>query len=200
VREAPSQRPVMVSVRLDEHGRAAGTMLVLTDLNPEFDSIELGQVNPLSWSDAKSEEGPQAGLILPVGFDTHKRYPLVVVLYNVYSGKEFLVDAPLFTSYPVQAFAGHGYAVLLMNVPEGAFNYKHGDFAAAKTAEIDKMVNAVRAGTDLLVCRGIADPKRMAIMGWSYGAFWTDYIITHFPDWFRAAASGEGDHHNPGLY
>jgi dipeptidyl aminopeptidase/acylaminoacyl peptidase len=87
-----------------------------------------------------------------------------------------------------------------VNVPEGAFDYKRGDFAAAKAAEVDSMVDAVRAAVDLLAQRGIADPKRMGIMGWSYGAFWTDYIITHYPDWFQAAASGEGGNHSTWLY
>jgi hypothetical protein len=97
----------------------------------------------------------------------------------------------LFTSFPAQAFAGHGYAVLLMNLPEGHGVYKDADFTTAKAAEIDNVVFAIRSAVDSLVARGIVDGNRLGIMGWSFGSFCTDYIVTHFPDWFRAANSGE---------
>lgn len=198
IEESPMIPPEVVSVVV--HDRSSeGKPLVLTHLNPAYDVIELGQVSSLSWSDKKGEGGqPQAGLILPANYISNERYPLLVVLYNVYSGRRF--NSESYASYPTQAFAGHGYAVLLMNVPEGWFVYKDGDFTAAKAAEVDSVVAAVRSAVDLLIARGIVDSKRMGIMGWSYGSFWTDYIVTHYPDWFQAAASGEGGNHEPGSY
>jgi dipeptidyl aminopeptidase/acylaminoacyl peptidase len=200
VRESPMSPPEVVTVTL-RGGVPRDDLRVLTHLNPEYDTITLGAVISLNWSDKKSNEGDaQAGLILPVDYIPGTQYPLLVVLYNVFTGRRFIADAEGLTSYPAQAFAGHGYAVLLMNCPEGWGAYKYGDFSAAKTAEVDAVVSAVRSGVDLLIERGIADPKRMGIMGWSYGAFWTDYIVTHHPDWFQAAASGEGGNHEPGVY
>ena len=200
IEESPAQAPEVVEVPL-KGGRVAGKPVALTHLNPELDSVEFGQISGLRWSEKGSEEGDaDAGLVLPAGYVPGKRYPLLVMLYDMYDGKHFLAQGAEFNSYALQAFAGHGYAVLLVNVPAGAFVYKEGDYAAAKAAEADSMVLAVRKAVDLVVARGIADPKRMGIMGWSYGAFWTDYIMTHYPEWFQAAASGEGDNHNPALY
>jgi dipeptidyl aminopeptidase/acylaminoacyl peptidase len=199
VKEGPMAPPEVVSVPLKDR-EPISRPLVLTHLNPDYDTIQLGQVSTLAWPGAKGQPGPQAGLILPVGFVSGRRYPLVVMLYNTFSGREFIYQAGLFTSLPAQAFAGHGYAVLLMNLPEGHGVYKSGDFEAAKEAEIGVVVSALRSAVDSLVARGIVDPHRMGIMGWSFGSFCTDYLITHYPDWFQAAASGEGGLNNPSGY
>jgi dienelactone hydrolase len=200
IKESPMVAPDVVSVLLKD-GTPEHAPIVLTRLNPEYEFIQLGSVSELTGGKQKSEYGlPAAGLVLPVGYLTGHKYPLLVMLYNLYSGKRFIADGDGFTSYPVQAFAGHGYIVLLVNLPEGTFLYKDGDFADAKRAEVDVVVSAVRSEVDLLIARGLADSTRIGIMGWSWGAFWTDYIITHEPEWFQAAASGEGGNHNPGSY
>lgn len=199
VREASMLPPDLVTVVLNG-GTPTGKPVVLTHLNPEYDQIELGDVSTLTLSKEGSEGGgPDAGLILPAEYVPGKRYPLVVILYNQYSEKRFIAKTPLL-NYPAQAFAGHGYAVLIMNVPKNTFIYKEGDFGEARAAEADGMASAIRSAVDLLIGRGIVDSKRMGIMGWSFGSFWTDYIVTHHPDWFQAAASGEGGNHNPWVY
>jgi dipeptidyl aminopeptidase/acylaminoacyl peptidase len=199
IEEAPMFPPEVVSVTLKGENPDAKP-LILTHLNPDYDAIQLGQVSALDWPGPKGEPGPQAGLILPVGYVSGSRYPLIVMLYNTFSGRQFIYQAGLFTSFPAQAFAGHGYAVLLVNLPEGHGVYKEGDFTGAKAAEIENVVLAIRSAVDSLVTRGIVDANRMGIMGWSYGSFCTDYVVTHYPDWFRAAASGEGGLYYPGGY
>ena len=199
IEEAPMFPPEVISVALKGESPDA-KLLILTHLNPDYDAIQLGQVSALDWPGPKGEPGPQAGLILPVGYVSGSRYPLIVMLYNTFSGRQFIYQAGLFTSFPAQAFAGHGYAVLLVNLPEGHGVYKEGDFTGAKAAEIENVVLAIRSAVDSLVTRGIVDANRMGIMGWSFGSFCTDYVVTHYPDWFRAAASGEGGLYYPGGY
>ncbi len=200
IREAPMVPPEVVSIAFS--GAAPkGKTVVLTHLNPEYDVIQMGYVSALSWLGKKGNNGfPQAGLILPTNYIPGHRYPLVVMLYNLYSGRNFVAVPHEFNSYPAQAFAGHGYAVVLMNVPEGTWVYGEGNFEAAKASTVDGMVAAVRSATDLLVGQGIADRGRMGIMGWSYGGFWTDYIVTHYSDWFHAAASGDYGVNSPLTY
>jgi dienelactone hydrolase/WD40 repeat protein len=200
IKESPMIVPDVVALPLKD-GTPERRPMVLTQLNPEYEFVQLGSISELTGGKQKSEYGlPAAGLVLPVGYLVGHKYPLLVMLYNLYSGKRFISDADGFTSYPVQAFAGHGYAVLLVNLPEGTFIYKDGNFSDARRAEVDIVVSAVRSEVDLLISHGIADPTRIGIMGWSWGAFWTDYITTHQPEWFQAAASGEGGNHNPGSY
>ena len=45
------------------------------------------------------------------------------------------------------------------------------------------------AGVDELVARGLADPERLGIMGWSYGGYMTSWAITQ-TDRFKAACIG----------
>ena len=47
------------------------------------------------------------------------------------------------------------------------------------------------AGVDEVVRKGIADPERLGIGGWSYGGILTDYVIASDPR-FKAAMSGAG--------
>src|SRR5690606_31636221 len=44
---------------------------------------------------------------------------------------------------------------------------------------------------DHLVERGIVDPERMGVLGWSAGGHWSNWILTH-TDRFKAISSGAG--------
>jgi dipeptidyl aminopeptidase/acylaminoacyl peptidase len=131
-----------------------------------------------------------------VGFTAGKRYPLLTYAHGGPSGRFGMsftpqLDAPYpaqSEQYPVQAFAGQGYAVLLPN-PRGSNGYGeqfrmanvkdwgHGDY------------DDIMSGIDSLIGQGIADADRLGIMGWSYGGFMTSWIITQ-TDRFRAASLG----------
>jgi dipeptidyl aminopeptidase/acylaminoacyl peptidase len=47
------------------------------------------------------------------------------------------------------------------------------------------------SGVDHVIGLGVADPKRMGVMGWSYGGFMTSWVITQTKR-FRAASVGAG--------
>ena len=46
-------------------------------------------------------------------------------------------------------------------------------------------------GVDALISKGIADPDRMGVMGWSYGGYMTSWVITQTKR-FKAASVGAG--------
>ncbi len=50
-------------------------------------------------------------------------------------------------------------------------------------------VRDIKATTDALVARGIADPKRLGIMGGSYGGYMVMAGVTEYPDMFAAGAN-----------
>ncbi len=47
------------------------------------------------------------------------------------------------------------------------------------------------AGVDAVIARGLADPERLGVEGWSYGGFMTSWIIGHTAR-FKAAVVGAG--------
>jgi dipeptidyl aminopeptidase/acylaminoacyl peptidase len=83
-----------------------------------------------------------------------------------------------------------GYAVLLPN-PRGGFG--HGErFAAAVQGDVGGAdYRDVLAAVDTAVERGIADPQRLAIGGWSQGGFMAAWAVTQTQR-FRAAIVGAG--------
>ncbi len=89
-----------------------------------------------------------------------------------------------------QWLATAGYAVVLPNYRGGM---GHGnDFANAARGGMGTVEwDDVMACTDAAVERGIADPDRLGIGGWSQGGFLTAWAVTQ-TDRFRAAVMGAG--------
>ena len=87
-----------------------------------------------------------------------------------------------------QLFAAAGYLVILPN-PRGSTgrgtDYAMGIYAAWGTVDVQDDLAAV----DDAIARGLADPERLAVGGWSYGGMSTNYLIATTTR-FKAAVSG----------
>jgi dipeptidyl aminopeptidase/acylaminoacyl peptidase len=87
-----------------------------------------------------------------------------------------------------QLLAARGYAVLYPNV-RGSVGY------GEKFVEMNRAdwgggdFKDVMAGVDWAIARGIADPNRLGIGGWSYGGYMAAWAVTQTPR-FKAAVSG----------
>ncbi len=89
-----------------------------------------------------------------------------------------------------QLLAARGYAVLYPNI-RGSSGYgqkfielNRGDWGGGDYRD-------VMAGIDDLITRGIANPEKLAIGGWSYGGYMSEWAITQTTR-FKAAVSGAG--------
>jgi dipeptidyl aminopeptidase/acylaminoacyl peptidase len=102
----------------------------LTRTNPLLDSLSLGAIEPVRWKsrDGKEIEGV---LLKPVGYQPGTRYPVLTYVHGGPSGVFTLGFEPQFGSapfplqagpYPIQVFAGLGYAVFMPN-PRGSSGY-----------------------------------------------------------------------------
>jgi dipeptidyl aminopeptidase/acylaminoacyl peptidase len=92
--------------------------------------------------------------------------------------------------YPLAVFAERGYAVFQPNI-RGSDGYgaafrraNLGDWGGADFADL-------QTGIDALAARGLADPERIGIMGWSYGGYLAAWAIGHSQR-FKAASVGAG--------
>ncbi|MGA8866471.1 MAG: S9 family peptidase [Candidatus Sulfotelmatobacter sp.] len=97
-----------------------------------------------------------------------------------------------------QLFAANGYVVLEPN-PRGSTGYGQ-DYCKAIYADWgNKDYQDDMAMVDYAVTRGIADPDKLAVGGWSYGGISTDFIIAQTTR-FKAAIAGAGSAFFAALY
>ncbi|MEU0486429.1 prolyl oligopeptidase family serine peptidase [Streptosporangium sp. NPDC006013] len=126
-------------------------------------------------------------LLLPPGHRDGQRHPLVV---NVYGTRivstledvpEFQVNNPSYLT--LQFLAAGGYAVLVPSIPR-----PEGKAAAEPmTWPTKPIMNAVDAAID----SGVADSKRLAVMGHSFGSYNVHSLVTR-TDRFEAAIAISG--------
>jgi dipeptidyl aminopeptidase/acylaminoacyl peptidase len=159
----------------------------LTRVNPQADSWKLPQISTFSWKGANGD--PVEGILeLPPDYKPGQRLPLVVEIHGgpttaAYLGMQFWI-------YGRTLLPAKGYAVLCPNY-RGSTGYGDKFLTDLVGRENDLDVQDILAGVDALVERGIADPERLAVSGWSNGGFLTNCIITKTTR-FKAAISGAG--------
>ena len=158
----------------------------LTNLNPQLDSFALSDMEELEWQG--SDGMPLRGwLLLPPGQTGEKPLPLVV---NVHGGPSWQWGNWFHGTWHDwgQALTVRGFAVLLPN-PRGSTGGGE-RFESANRSDLGGLdLEDVMLGIDLLIERGVADPDRLGIGGWSYGGFLTAWAITQ-TDRFKAAVAG----------
>jgi dipeptidyl aminopeptidase/acylaminoacyl peptidase len=135
----------------------------------------------------KSFDGTEieAALLKPAGYQTGTKVPLVVIIHGGPTSRW----ADSFQSWG-QLLAARGYAVLYPNV-RGSTGYGHRFVEMNRADWGGGDFKDVMAGVDFLITRGIADPDRLGIAGWSYGGYMASWAITQ-TNRFKAAMSGAG--------
>lgn len=91
-------------------------------------------------------------------------------------------------NFEAQLFAAHGYSVILPN-PRGSTGRGTAFSLAISGAWGSVDVQDDLAAVDDAIKRGLADPNRLGVGGWSYGGMSTNYLIASTTR-FKAATSG----------
>ncbi len=159
-----------------------------THLNPEIEQMEIGQQQIVSW---ESDPGVtiEAVLVTPPGYDPSQRYPLVVQVHGGPTSR--WTNSWIGTWHDWgQLLASQGFVVLYHN-PRGSTGYGS-EFMNALFNEIGQVeLRDLMAGVDAMIERGIADPDRIGIGGWSWGGYMTAWTVTQ-TNRFKAAVMGAG--------
>jgi len=154
--------------------------------NPQASDYPSLRTETVSW---KSKDGSRVEGVLryPIGYKTGTRVPLLVELHGGPTGVAS-EGYPIPRTYPTQLLAQEGFAILAPNF-RGSSNY--GGEWRLKNAQLQGFgdFDDVMTGVDYLIEKGIADPNRMGVMGWSYGGYLTSWVIGH-TDRFKAASVG----------
>jgi len=171
-------------------GQTNGEPYTLVNINPRLKEWALGEQQVIKWTNSRGED-LEGILIKPVGFQEGRRYPLIVDLYsgrtNGFMGTTILAN---------QALASKGYAVFFPDhrAHHIWMNYMR-DVAYSQVARGaqggDIMIDDVLSGVNVLVKKGIVDPGRIGLYGYSNGATAVNYLVTKTPR-FKCAVSAEG--------
>ncbi len=139
---------------------------------------------PMKAISYKSSDGLEipAYLTLPKGVEA-KNLPLVVFPH----GGPWARDSWGYDTF-AQFLANRGYAALQMNF-RGSTGYGKKFLNAGNLQWGDKMQDDITWGVKSLVAQGIVDPKRVGIMGGSYGGYATLAGLAFTPDVYAAGVA-----------
>lgn len=165
----------------------AGAYDRLTNVNPQVDSWKLPQISIVSWKGANGDT-VEGILELPPDYERGTPLPMIV---EIHGGPTSASNFSLrFWIYGRALMPAKGYALLSPNY-RGSTGYGDKFLVELVGHENDIEVEDILKGVDAMVERGIADPDRLGVMGWSNGGFLTNCLITT-TDRFKAASSGAG--------
>ncbi len=161
----------------------------VTDMTSQLaDWGDLGTREVVTWN---SEDGAEIEGVLmkPPGYDPARAYPLMVIIHGGPTGtsRPQLVGGYV---YPALEWLKKGAVVMMPNY-RGSAGYG-GEFRALNVRNLG-VGDAwdVLSGVEALVERGVADPDRVAAMGWSQGGYISAFLTTS-SDRFRAISVGAG--------
>ncbi|MGI8891569.1 MAG: S9 family peptidase [Chthoniobacterales bacterium] len=161
-----------------------GTLTKLVEVSPWLKEDQMAVMKPIEY---QSRDGLtiHGYLTLPLGREA-KNLPVVI---NPHGGP-WARDSWGFNP-EVQFLANRGYAVLQMNF-RGSTGYGRKFWEASFKQWGKSMQDDITDGVQWLIKQGIADPKRVAIYGGSYGGYATLAGVTFTPDLYAAAVDYVG--------
>jgi dipeptidyl aminopeptidase/acylaminoacyl peptidase len=162
----------------------AGEPRTLIEANTFLRDIAEGELQRIEYT-SMNGDALTGWVILPVGYERGRRYPLLTWVYagSVYGeippGNTINTTSSLSQQIP----AAHGYAVLLPSMP------------LSPDGVVDdpmlRLTEGVLPAVEKVIELGLADPERLFLLGHSYGGYSTYGLVTQTHR-FRAAVSLAG--------
>ncbi|HLA12939.1 MAG TPA: prolyl oligopeptidase family serine peptidase [Pyrinomonadaceae bacterium] len=143
----------------------------LVETNTFLREIAEGETRKITY---RSLDGAEldAWILLPPGYQPGNRYPLVTWVYAGLLQNDQPIMTSLQISHPLnlQHLAARGYVVLMPSIP-----LKPEDKPSDPYLDL---TNGVLTAVDKVIEIGIADPKRLAVIGHSFGGYTTYGLVT----------------------
>jgi dipeptidyl-peptidase-4 len=139
----------------------------------------------------KNNEGTDlyARMVKPVDFDSTKKYPVIVYLYNGPHSQlvtnTWMAGSELWYQYMAQK----GFIVFTLD-GRGTDN-RGADFSQATHRQLGtKEMEDQLKGVDYLKSLSFVDASRIGVHGWSFGGFMTTSLMTRTPNVFKVGVAG----------
>ncbi len=162
--------------------------VLLSSKNP-YDGYKVPQINSGVCKAADGITELRWRMVLPTDFDSTRKYPAVVYLYNG-PHAQMVVDRWL---WDVRGWDIHmanlGYVVFTIDgrgsehrglAFEQAIWHRLGEVEGQDQME----------GVKYLLSQPFVDANRIGIHGWSYGGFMTTWMMLHYPETFKVGVAG----------
>jgi len=150
----------------------------VTKTNPFQSNYSWGRAELVDYQNMHKEH-LQGALFYPAGYDPAKKYPMIVYMYEKLSDNLHRYSPPSERAYyNVSAATQHGYFLL---EPDILFRPRDPGVS---------VVDCVTAAVKAVIQKGVVDPKRIGVMGHSWGGFDSVYLATHTTNFFAAAVAG----------
>jgi dipeptidyl aminopeptidase/acylaminoacyl peptidase len=162
----------------------------LTDTGNQVAAWPSAPIEVIAWP---SQDGTTIEGVLhkPLGFQSGKRYPLLVVIHGGPTGVSRATPYSSTSIYPIDAWVAKGALVLEPNYRGSAGygeKFRSLNFRNLGVGDAWDVVS----GIDYLVKEGLADSSRVGAMGWSQGGYISAFLTTHDSAKFRAVSVGAG--------
>jgi dipeptidyl aminopeptidase/acylaminoacyl peptidase len=164
--------------------RSTGKLDFLVNMNPELKAYDLAPMEAISYT-ARDGTPIQGYLTLPATGPV-KNLPVVVMVHGGPLSRDLWGYKP-----DIQMLASRGYGVLQINY-RGSWGYGKGFAQAGFKQWGQLMQDDISDGVDWLVNKGIANPKKIAIYGASYGGYAALAGLTFTPDLYACGISYVG--------
>jgi dipeptidyl aminopeptidase/acylaminoacyl peptidase len=162
---------------------ATRTLTKLAEVAPWLDEKQLVEVKPITY---RSRDGLTIHGYLTLPRGGTKNLPMVVHPHGGPWARDVWVYNP-----ELQFLASRGYAVLQMNF-RGSTGYGRKFWEASFKQWGKTMQDDVSDGVKYAIAEGIADPKRIAIYGGSYGGYATLAGLTFTPELYACGVDYVG--------
>jgi formylglycine-generating enzyme required for sulfatase activity/poly(3-hydroxybutyrate) depolymerase len=158
--------------------------------NPGFKKKPISKTELVYWKGAQDEQ-VEGLLYYPHNYQAGKKYPLVVMIHGGPHGADYDAFNESW-AYPHQLYTQRGAFIFKPNY-HGSSDYglKWGEsISAGKYNDLEWI--DVEKGVDSLIAKGLVDPDKLGVLGWSNGSIITIELTTRTTR-YKAAGAGAGD-------
>jgi dipeptidyl aminopeptidase/acylaminoacyl peptidase len=159
-----------------------GQKKTILKLNPQLACLTLGKVEAVRWFDPGGRP-VDGGLYFPPDYAPGTRYPLVIQTHG-FDPHGFWMNGPYTTGFAAQPLANKGFIVLQMD----DIFYD----SLVTPEEGQRVMGAYESAIEYLDARGLIDPQRIGILGFSRTCYYVKYALTHSKRHFAAAIAIDG--------
>ena len=144
--------------------------------NPQQENYYWGKSELISFTNKKGKK-MQGALFYPANYEPGKKYPMIVYIYETLSNTVHGYNNPAKRAYNTTNFTADGYFVFR---PDIVYEINDPGMSA---------VNNVVPAVEEVLKTGMIDKDKLGIMGHSWGAYQSSFIISQ-TDMFKAASAG----------